>query len=103
VGRTYIVQLESGEKKNPSLDALKKLAKGTRRGVAGVPAVNSLLRSLARRRAIIKMTSAVTALIEAPAEKARDAIPGAGWNRRDSFDGTRQAGRACVVTTANYI
>ena len=27
VGRTYIVKLESGDKKNPSLDILKKLAK----------------------------------------------------------------------------
>ena len=27
VGRTYIVKLESGEKENPSLDVLKKLAK----------------------------------------------------------------------------
>ena len=27
VGRTYIVKLESGDKKNPSLDVLKRLAK----------------------------------------------------------------------------
>jgi transcriptional regulator with XRE-family HTH domain len=37
VGRTYIVKLESGEKKNPSLDVLKKLAKAL-----GVPVTELL-------------------------------------------------------------
>ena len=37
VGRTYIVKLESGDKKNPSLDILKKLAKAL-----GVPVTELL-------------------------------------------------------------
>lgn len=37
VGRTYIVKLESGDKKNPSLDTLKKLAKAL-----GVPVTELL-------------------------------------------------------------
>ena len=37
VGRTYIVKLETGDKKNPSLDILKKLAKAL-----GVPVTDLL-------------------------------------------------------------
>ena len=37
VGRTYIVKLETGDKKNPSLDILKKLAKAL-----GVPVTELL-------------------------------------------------------------
>jgi transcriptional regulator with XRE-family HTH domain len=37
VGRTYIVKLESGDKKNPSLDILKRLAKAL-----GVPVTELL-------------------------------------------------------------
>jgi transcriptional regulator with XRE-family HTH domain len=37
VGRTYTVKLESGEKKNPSLEVLQKLAKAL-----GVPAAELL-------------------------------------------------------------
>ena len=37
VERTYIVKLESGDKKNPSLDILKKLAKAL-----GVPVTDLL-------------------------------------------------------------
>jgi transcriptional regulator with XRE-family HTH domain len=37
VGRTYIVKLETGDKKNPSLDILKKLAKAL-----GVPVTQLL-------------------------------------------------------------
>ena len=37
VGRTYIVKLESGDKKNPSLDILQKLAKAL-----GVPVAELL-------------------------------------------------------------
>jgi len=37
VGRTYIVKLESGDKKNPSLDVLKRLAKAL-----GVPVTELL-------------------------------------------------------------
>lgn len=37
VGRTYIVKLESGDKRNPSLDILKKLAKAL-----GVPVTELL-------------------------------------------------------------
>ena len=37
VGRTYIVKLETGDKKNPSLDILKKLAKAL-----GVPVAELL-------------------------------------------------------------
>jgi transcriptional regulator with XRE-family HTH domain len=37
VGRTYIAKLESGEKKNPSLDVLKKLAQAL-----GVPVTELL-------------------------------------------------------------
>jgi transcriptional regulator with XRE-family HTH domain len=37
VGRTYIVKLESGEKTNPSLDVLRKLAKAL-----GVPVTELL-------------------------------------------------------------
>jgi transcriptional regulator with XRE-family HTH domain len=37
VGRTYIVKLESGDKRNPSLDILKKLAKAL-----GVPVAELL-------------------------------------------------------------
>jgi transcriptional regulator with XRE-family HTH domain len=37
VGRTYIVKLESGEKKNPSLEVLQKLAKAL-----GVPVAELL-------------------------------------------------------------
>ena len=39
VGRTYIVKLESGDKRNPSPEFLKRLAKAPRRagdGAAGV-------------------------------------------------------------------
>ena len=59
------------------------------------------LRSLPLRPAIIEMTSADAATIESPAEKARDANPDAGSNRRDRFDVMRSTGRAFEV--ASYI
>ncbi len=37
VGRTYLVKLESGDKKNPSLDVLKRLARAL-----GVPVTELL-------------------------------------------------------------